>query len=579
MTYQNDVRDEAKTLYESGQTVEEIQKKLKVPVPLRTIRAWRKKDKWEEPDRNGWGLVMTRLARDVTQLMDKEKWTEDEEKRFNILTDKLEQFRIRQEAFDIKQRKIFEGDFSGKKKRGKKNDFTGIDLNALKTPDFFAYQLKFLDMKEEVRFVLKSRQIGFSYVIAWEGLITGLKTGINQIFISASKNQVGTIRKYIKQFAREFFGVDLTGKDEITVITPDEKEVTFYFLSTNSNTTQGYNGDLYIDEFCWIPKVNDILDTAKAMSSHLNRRITYISTPSVKTHPGYLIWKGLDEKGKKLKDKIGRMKITLKQAIKQGCTLFKPIKELREIFTPRQFKFLYECKWIDNAGSIFKMEDLEVCAYKEKYKNDDGHYAWEPVDLPEYKDEGFENYLGYDPNGGGEDGDNASCAVGSNRIDKLRIIDHKSFNNASVDWQAGQIKRMVVEYRVKNIGIDTTGVGLSIWNKVKDIQQDPRITWRINVVPINYTWEMKQKLVLDLEQIVSRKILEFSASDQELINAFLAIKTTATKSGGKTTFVADRKSSIGHADLFWAVSHLASFFPLKDSLFNQAPLPGGAMSG
>ena len=121
MTYQNDVRDEAKTLYESGQTVEEIQKKLKVPVPLRTIRAWRKKDKWEEPDRNGWGLVMTRLARDVTQLMDKEKWTEDEEKRFNILTDKLEQFRIRQEAFDIKQRKIFEGDFSGKKKRGKKN--------------------------------------------------------------------------------------------------------------------------------------------------------------------------------------------------------------------------------------------------------------------------------------------------------------------------------------------------------------------------------------------------------------------------------------------------------------------------
>ncbi len=578
MAYSKKTIEQVGELVKSGADSADIEKET--GIPPRTQRTWRRKYGWKAKQLSQWEKVLNRLSVEIHSLLDKKKWKKDEYKRFDALCEQFDNFRARQEAFEIKKLKLFERvaeDNQGiRKRKTKRNNFEGFDLKAVTPPPLFKYQRTFMDDKSLWRFVLKSRQIGFSYVVAWEAFWDALHDGKNKIFISASKNQVGVIRNYIKKFSKEVFGVDLVGKDEITITIPDGRQVTFYFLSTNSRTTQSYNGDLYIDEICWIHNIEDILDTALAMASHQDRRATFFSTPSTKTHPTYRIWAGLNAQGKKIKDEISRTKINLFDAIKQGCTLFKPIETLKQMYTPRQFAFLFLCEWIDTAGSIFKMEDLAKCYYREKYIDQEGKKTWEEKKLPKYKPEGNLIYAGYDPNGGGEDGDNASLGIGENRGDRLRIIDHQSFNNASIDWQAAAIKRAVIKYKVNFLAIDTTGVGLSIWNKLKDLPKE--VSWKLEIKKINYTWEMKQKLVLDVEQTVSKRILEFDYEDQEIINAFLAIKTASTRSGGKTTFVADRKAKIGHADLFWAIAHLVSFYPLEGSLTKRAPLPGSTMS-
>ena len=578
MAYNQTIIDRVGEMVQAGVESSEIEKET--GVNARTQRTWKRKFKWESSDLPPWDKVFNKLSVEIDTLLNKKQWNKNDHARFDTLSNQFDKFRARQEAFEIKKLKLFENNDDGtpkkRKRKGKRNTLEGFKLDEFKLPVMFQYQRVFMDDKALFRFVLKSRQIGFSYVVAREAFWDALHDGKNKIFISASKNQVGVIRKYITTFSKEVFNVELVGKDEMTITIPDGRQVTFYFLSTNSRTTQSYNGDLYIDEICWIHNVEDILDTAMAMTSHKGRRVTFFSTPSTKTHPAYRIWAGLNAQGKKIKGNISRTRITLFEALKQGCTLFKPVEELRQMYTPRQFAFLFLCEWIDTAGSIFKMADLAKCYFREKYTDETVKETWEETKLPKYKPVGNLIYGGYDPNGGGEDGDNASLAVGENRGERLRIIDHQSFNNQSIDWQAAAVKRAVKKYKINFLAIDTTGVGMSIWNKLKDLPQE--LNWKLVIKKINYTWEIKQNLVLDVEQLVAKQILEFDYEDTEIVNAFLAIKTASTRSGGRTTFVADRSAKIGHADLFWAITHLASFYPLKGSLNNRAPMPGSALS-
>ncbi|HAI1440814.1 TPA: hypothetical protein HIT88_005174, partial [Escherichia coli] len=65
-------------------------------------------------------------------------------------------------------------------------------------------------LEHRIRDILKSRQIGATFYFSREALLRALKTGHNQIFLSASKTQAYVFREYIIAFAR-LVDVDLTG--------------------------------------------------------------------------------------------------------------------------------------------------------------------------------------------------------------------------------------------------------------------------------------------------------------------------------------------------------------------------------
>jgi uncharacterized protein YjcR len=113
---------------------------------------------------------------------------------------------------------------------------------------------------------------------AQEALIDAITTGRKQIFLSSSKAQVHVFKQYIIGFAKEV-DVELKG---VPMVLPNG--ATLYFLGTNARTAQSYHGNLYLDEYFWLPKFQELRKVASGMAIHKRWRQTYFSTPSSLTH-------------------------------------------------------------------------------------------------------------------------------------------------------------------------------------------------------------------------------------------------------------------------------------------------------
>ncbi|WP_024561262.1 terminase large subunit domain-containing protein, partial [Franconibacter pulveris] len=178
-----------------------------------------------------------------------------------------------------------------RKRKYKKNDISALtedDFNAWADEHLFGYQKHLrANIGQQVRNILKSRQIGATWYFAFEAFENAVLTGDPQIFLSASKAQAEVFRSYIVNIAEQYFGITLTG-NPIRLSNGAELR----FLSTNKNTAQSYSGHLYCDEYFWVPNFARLNEVASAMATHDKWRTTYFSTPSAKTHQAYPFWTG-----------------------------------------------------------------------------------------------------------------------------------------------------------------------------------------------------------------------------------------------------------------------------------------------
>ncbi|MGJ0626470.1 terminase large subunit domain-containing protein, partial [Xenorhabdus bovienii] len=166
----------------------------------------------------------------------------------------------------------------GERKAPEKNVFSDEQIEKLETlfqANMFGYQKVWYDEghKHRIRNILKSRQIGATYFFAREAFMDALTTGRNQVFLSASKAQAHVFKQYILEMAREV-DVELKG-DPITL----SNGAILYFLGTNARTAQSYHGNLYLDEYFWIPRFQELRKVASGMAMHKHWRMTYFSTP------------------------------------------------------------------------------------------------------------------------------------------------------------------------------------------------------------------------------------------------------------------------------------------------------------
>ena len=281
MQYTDEQKNEAKKLFLKGFKVPEISKQLEIGA--RTLYAWVKKELWADM-LTGQSSLYSAHKR-LQNLMDRENKTQLEQKEVLITLRVIEKL----ENIEIKKQKSRENNDTGSsgregrrtKRQTKFNDFSNVEesdvIEKFKN-GLFQYQTDLWDKRRErVRQILKSRQIGLTYYFAREAFADCLITGRNKIFISASRNQADVFREYIKMFALEWYGVEVRGKDKMEVTTPHGK-ATLYFLSTNSTTAQSYHGDVYVDEYFWIPKFSKLNKVASAMASQKMWSRTYFST-------------------------------------------------------------------------------------------------------------------------------------------------------------------------------------------------------------------------------------------------------------------------------------------------------------
>ncbi|WP_081992544.1 terminase ATPase subunit family protein [Collimonas arenae] len=562
------VRNVARGLYWQGWRISSIAKHLKQK--RSTIASWKQRDLWHLStaiDR----MEVTLEAR-MVQLVNKEVKSGSDFKEIDLLTRSLVQM-SRKRRYDGGGNEAdlnpnLDKRNAGPKKKPTKNDYGDEQRDKLIeafSESLFDYQkVWYRNGHERTRMILKSRQIGATWYFAREALVDAMQTGRDQIFLSASKAQAHVFKQYIVQFAHDAAGISLSGDP---IILPNGAHLRF--LGTNSRTAQGYHGNFYFDEFFWTHNFQELNKVASGMALHSKWRKTYFSTPSSTTHQAYPFWTGdlfnkgrskaeqfkIDVSHKKLvngfrgQDEIWRQIVTILDAERGGCNLF-DIERLRNFeYSPDQFENLLMCNFIDDTASIFTLGELQRCMV-------DTWGAWVDVKPFAARPFGYRPvWIGYDPS---LTGDSAGCVVLAPPLvagGKFRVLERFQWRGMDFAAQAEAIRQMTLRYQVEYIGIDTTGMGIGVFPIVR--QFFPGTT------AINYSPEVKTRMVLKAKDVISKGRLEFDAGATDLAQAFMSIHKTITASGRQVTYEAGRTDETGHADLAWACMHALDHEPIE----------------
>ncbi|QDQ87665.1 terminase [Alcaligenaceae bacterium SJ-26] len=566
ITTDQDPRRHAKFLYWQGWSLTAIADHL--GEQRSTVGSWKRRDDWDKAPviERIEGAAEYRLV----QLLVKSEKSGGDYKEIDLLSRQMERYaRVRRYLGggnetdlnpNIAQR--------NEKKKAHKNALTDEQIEKLVEAfddATFAYQdVWWRNRNQRTRIILKSRQIGATWFFAREAFIDALLTGRNQIFISASKAQAHVFKQYILQFVKDTVDVDLRG-DPIVL----HNGATLYFLGTNFRTAQSYHGNLYVDEFFWIPGFERLNKVASAMAVHKKWRKTYFSTPSAMSHEAYPFWAGERKKkrrgdepgqvkmdvshdtlkaGKLCADKIWRQIVTVYDAEAGGCNLF-DIEELLDEYTDEDFDNLFRCIFIDDTKSVFPWSTLQSCMV-------DSWEIW--TDYKPHAARPFGNrevWLGYDPASTGDCQGLAVIAPPAVPGGKFRVLERIQFRNLDYQQQADEIEKLTKKYNVTYIGIDVTGMGGAVHELVKKFF--PAVT------AITYSVEVKTQMVLKMQNVMRNGRFEFDAGAVDLAASFMSIRKIITPSGRQATYASGRTQAVGHADLAWAVMHAVAHEPLQ----------------
>ena len=586
-----EIKQLAKSMYLRGLSLTDIAKQMPVSIP--TLSKWRMQGHWNvfKPDED----VESALGRRIVQLTALDTSTEAQCKELDRLCKILGQYQLanavtaktKAEAEWIKSHgparasSVNGGSTEKKdaKKREKpiKNDVSTVtfeQLDAVRTRIFTcAYtQIWYAAMLDKTtrrnRFILKSRQIGATYYFAYEALDDAIRTGDNQIFLSASRSQAEVFKAYIIAFAKNELELELKGTDVIIL----SNGAQLRFLSTNATTAQSYSGHLYIDEVFWIANFTKVNHVASGMATHAKWRKTYFSTPSAQSHQAYPLWNGekynakLPENkrqpfdvshaavknGALFPDGVWRHIVTVDDAVSQGFTYIDIDLLKKESSSHDAFNNLYMCKFIDDAKSVFSLDELLACM----------------LDLDEWDDFNAEAArpflnkpvsIGYDT-GISESGDlsqRALLAIPDSDKAPFRLLSMRRMQGQNFEFQGNRLRDDCEMFNVQFIGLDTNGIGVGVLEQVQKFY--PLVT------PLHYHQEMKNRLIIKMLDLIKTQRFQLLRRDQDIISSFMLITKSISNGNGAITYKTSRNSTMGHGDSAWAVINAVHYEPLTGS--------------
>lgn len=574
--YSDELIGVARALYLKRSTPKEIASDLNLP-NVRIVYYWAQK--WNWADLLSHESTEEAIERRYQLLVGRDNKSDIELKELDILIAHSVKLRAQSNkhkeklaaAKGSKPAQNDGGDFDDerqtKKRQYRKNDISGLskeDFDAWAEEHLFGYQKHLrLNIGEQVRNILKSRQIGATWYFAFEAFENAVLTGDPQIFLSASRAQAEVFRSYIVNIAQQYFDITLTG-NPIRLSNGAELR----FLSTNKNTAQSYSGHLYCDEYFWVPNFAKLNEVASAMATHDKWRTTYFSTPSAKTHQAYPFWTGDEWKrgskkrakvifpsfdemrdgGRRCPDGQWRYVITMEDAIRNGFNLAS-LEKLRNRYNVDAFNMLYMCVFVDSKDAVFSFDDLQQAGVDAATWQDHDEKAARPFGNREV-------WGGFDPARSGDLSTFVIIAPPLYEGEKFRVLRVIHWQGMNFRYQANQIKKLFQQYHITYIGVDVTGIGQGVFENIQHfaIRQ---------AVAIRYGVETKNRLVMKAADVVESKRIEWDKDRTEIPASFMAIRHTTTASGNAMTFVADRSAETGHAEAFFAIAHALDNEPLN----------------
>lgn len=559
-----------------GESVASIAKRLNIN-SRRVIYRWREKYKWDQYKNPRSALESTTIRYNL--LIDQAKKTEgdwDEIERLSHLIVRFDREDKREEAGAGRPAGVKNGQ-SKRKKKLKKNQIdhlTEEDFKQLEDKLFYEHQKQWLaagedELTKRIRFILKSRQIGATYVFGYEAFKTAVLKGHNQIFISSTKAQAAVFKSYISIIAREHFDIEIAG-NPVTLSNGAE----LHFISPNG-FADSRSGDVYFDEVFKTKKFKEMEAIAAPMATLSKFKKTYFSSPTAISHDAYEIWDGSrytrhhpkieidvsDHKalvnGRLDADGIWRCVCTVHDAIALGWDQV-DLEQLRlETPDPDLFKVVYECEFMDDSNSVFKLNDILACGVDvETWTDYDSNAPYPIGNLP--------CSAGYDPAG---KGDNASFVILTKPLsieEKFRLVSKDVWKGLSAPYQTKAIARRSQQFNLEDIEIDNTGPGELVGDYIEEIHP--------NVRRITYSPVIKTRMVQKAQSVIQAGRFEYDENDDVLPLAFLTVYQTMSKTG-VITYASSHHKSAGHGDEAWATMHAMMCEP-----FNPATGSGYSMS-
>lgn len=220
----------------------------------------------------------------------------------------------------------------------------------------FPYQARFIDDESRFRIVLKSRQVGGSFMIAVEALLYALlRPNTTILLVSRSLRQSVELMRKVKTFIKQFEGVRLRYEDTVyslNISRDTETMIEFgngsriISLPNSPDTIRGYSADLvYVDEAAMFKNDEELRKAVAFTTTATRGRITLISTPKGRRGWFYEAYREAQHGGKW---SLHRIHYSERPDLRP-----EELEELRATMTELDWRQEMELEFLDEAAALF----------------------------------------------------------------------------------------------------------------------------------------------------------------------------------------------------------------------------------
>jgi phage FluMu gp28-like protein len=416
------------------------------------------------------------------------------------------------------------------------------------------YQSDFLDNRSRFRCVTKSRQVGFSFLMALEALARcHLRDGYTGIFVSYSldeaKERIQVARQAFEEMPaayRKKLVVD--SKTELAFESNTPGRALSRMLSLPAKAPRGMKGHIGIDEVAHNPHDREVYKGATALILRSQGQLTLCSTPLGRRG---LFWEIAKEELRKYpqysRQEVPWWLCRFFSNDPQRAAIDAPLMSTEarvERFGNRAIKEQFDSLMLEDF-----QQELETCFVDQSYSyfpydlilpntTDDVVLAADITDIPPPRGR---LVAGFDV---GRTRDRSELAVFEEHDGKFTCRFLHSYSEAPFAEQEADLRRLLEILPVARLSIDRSGIGMNLAeNLARDYPQ---------VVPENFTNDTKERWATDFKILLQRREVGLPR-DRELVGQIHSIKKRVLGSG-KVAFDAERTARSGHADRFWAIA-------------------------